>query len=99
MLSVYKMLRSVYSLNQKNPQAMFSVIPECYAGISSALQNVIEANLHCLALGKAPAPHHNLDSSTVPYLSPDVISKAHPDSAPSLYSLIRDTEEKMKKLL
>ena len=99
MISVYKMLRSVYSLNQKNPQAMFSVIPEYYAGIASALQNVVEANINGLSLGKASPASYNVDSSAVPYLSPDVISKSHPDTAPALYNLIRDTEEKMKRLL
>ena len=99
MISVYKMLRSVYSLNQKNPQAMFSVIPEYYAGIASALQNVVEANINGLSLGKASPASYNVDSSAVPYLSPEVISKSHPDTAPALYNLIRDTEEKMKRLL
>ena len=99
MVSVYKMLRSVYSLNNKNPQAMFSIIPEYYAGIASALQNVVEANINGLSLGKATPASHNIDNNTIPYLSPDAISKSHPELAPSLYNLIRDTEERMKKLL
>lgn len=99
MISVYKMLRSVYSLNQRNPQAMFSVIPEYYAGIASALQNIVEANINGLSFGKTVPSSHSTDAGTIPYLSPEVISKSHPDSAPSLYNLIRDTEEKMKRLL
>ena len=99
MISIYKMLRSLYSLNQKNPQAMFSVVPEYYAGISSALQNIVEASIHGLSVGKAPSGVHNLEGGTAPYLSPEVISKNHPEAAPSLYNLIRDTEDKMKRLL
>lgn len=99
MVSVYKMLRALYSANSRNPQAMFSVIPETYIGISNALQNIIEANISCLTSGKNAGNHEGISSSDAPSLSPDVISKRHPDFAPSLYNLIRDTEEKMKKLL
>lgn len=99
MVSVYKMLRALYSANSRNPQAMFSVIPEIYTGISNALQSIIESNISCLTSGKSAGNHEGISSSDAPALSPDVISKRHPDLAPSLYNLIRDTEEKMKKLL
>ncbi len=99
MVSVYKMLRAVYSSNQKNPQAMFSVIPELYTGMSTALMNIVEANISCLASGKAAAEHSGIDSSVTPQLSPDIISKKFPDLAPSLYNLIRDTEDRIKKLM
>lgn len=99
MVSVYKMLRALYSANSRNPQAMFSVIPEVYVGISNALQSIIESNINCLTSGKNAASHEGISSSEAPALSPDVISKRHPGYAPSLYNLVRDTEEKMKKLL
>jgi len=99
MVTIYKMLRSIYSANFKNPQAMFSVIPELYTGLSAALQSIEESNINCLAQGKPLAGISGVESNTVPYLSPDVISKKFPDCAPSLYNLIRDTEEKMKKLM
>lgn len=99
MVSVYKMMREVYSANSRNPQAMFSVIPELFPGVSTALMNVIDANISCLTSGRATADHSAVDNNSVPLLSPDVISKKYPDLAPSLYNLIRDTEEKMKKLI
>lgn len=99
MVSMYKMLRALYSANPRNPQAMFSVIPEIYVGISNALQNIIESNINCLASGKNAANHEGISSYEAPALSPDIISKRHPELAPSLYNLIRDTEEKLKKLL
>ena len=99
MVSVYKMMRAVYSANSKNPQAMFSVIPELYQGISTALMNVVDANISCITSGRSTAEHSAVDSASAPLLSPDVISKKYPDLAPSLYNLIRDTEEKMKKLM
>ncbi len=94
MVSVYKMVRMLYSVNPKNPQAMFSIMPEVYAGLSTALQSIAETNARCVCLGK--------DAEGVvvhaPALSPDVISRHYPESAPSLYHLIQKTEEKMKKL-
>lgn len=99
MVSVYKMLRYVYSANPKNPQAMFSVLPEMYSGLSSALQNVIEANMKCISSGKKTNGFDGVESMSAILLSPDTISKKYPDFAPALFNLIRDTEEKMKKII
>ncbi len=99
MASVYKMLRTVYSSNPKNPQAMFSVVPELYTGVSNALQNIIEANAVRISSGKPADGFDGVDTLSAPQLSPDIISKKYPDLAPALYNLIRETEEKMKKLI
>lgn len=98
MVSVYKMLRTVYSANPKNPQAMFSVMPELYGGLSSALQSIIETSARQIADGKPCDGFQGVDSHSLPNLSPDIISKQFPDSAPSLYNLIQKTEDKLKKL-
>ncbi len=98
MVSIYKMLRAVYAANPKNPQAMFSVLPELYAGLSTALQSVIETNARCLSAGKNTNSFDGVDTSLAPQLSPDIISRKYPDLAPALYNLIRETEEKLKKL-
>lgn len=96
MVSVYKMIRTVYSINPKNPQAMFSVIPELYTGLSSALQNIVEVNAKCIVSGKGTTNIQNTETTAA--LSPEIISNQYPDLAPSLYNLIQKTEEKMKKL-
>lgn len=98
MVSVYKMIRTLYSANPKNPQAMFSVIPEVYTGLSTALQSIAESNAKCLSSGKNTNGLTGLDTNTALSLSPDMISKHYPELAPSLYNLIQKTEEKMKKL-
>ncbi len=98
MVSVYKMLRLIYSANPKNPQAMFSVIPELYSGLSSALQTIIETNAKRIAEGKPADGFQGVDQAQTPALSPDVISRQYPELAPSLYNLIQKTEEKIKKL-
>ncbi|MBQ8134298.1 MAG: helix-turn-helix transcriptional regulator [Clostridia bacterium] len=99
MVSVYKMMRTVYAANAKNPQAMFSVLPELYSGLSSALQNIIETNARQLSQGNSADGFQGLDIASAPSLSPDVISKQYPDLAPSLYNLIQKTEEKIKKII
>ena len=98
MVSIYKMLRAVYSANPKNPQAMFSILPELYSGLSSALQSIMEANAICISSGKNADGFDGIDISSAPQLSPDIISKKYPELAPALYNLIRETEEKIKKL-
>lgn len=98
MVSVYKMLRAVFAANPKNPQAMFSVMPELYGGLSSALQNVLETNARCLASGRSTNSYEGVNGAMAPPLSPDIISRKYPEFAPALFNLIRETEEKLKKL-
>ncbi len=99
MVSVYKMLRVVYSSNPKNPQAMFSVMPEIYSGLACALQSVIETSVNQISSGKAADGFRGINPSSAPELSPDIISKIYPELAPSLFNLIQKTEEKIKKLI
>lgn len=98
MVSLYQVLRLLYSANSKNPQAMFSVIPEVYKGLSSALRCISESNAECLSHGKNTAAFTGLDSTFAPSLSPDIISRLYPEYAPSLYALIQKVEDKLKKL-
>ena len=98
MVSVYKMMRIIYSTNNKNPQAMFSVLPEVYSGLSAALQSIIETNAARIADGKPADGFQGADQVSAPALSPEIISRSYPDLAPSLYNLIQKTEEKLKKL-
>lgn len=98
MVSVYKMIRTIYSVNPKNPQAMFSVSPELYTGLSSAVHSIIEANAKCISSGKSADGFDGVNTSSAPMFTPEIISEQYPDLAPSLYNLIQKTEEKIKKL-
>ena len=92
MVSIYKVIRILYSSNPKNPQAMFSIIPELYSGLSTALQSINESNAKNLSSGK------NSDIKLAPSLSPEIISRYYGELSSSLYELIQRTEEKIKKL-
>ncbi len=98
MVSVYKMFRMLYSVNSRNPQAMFSLLPEMYPGFSSALQSILEANAAQIASGKPADGFQGMDDVSLLSLSPETISREYPDLAPSLYNLIQKTEEKIKNL-
>ena len=98
MVSVYKAVRILYSANPRNPQAMFSVLPEVYKGLASALQCISESNAECLSNGKNTPNFTGLDSTFAPSLSPDIISRSYPEYAPSLYELMQKIENKLKKL-
>ncbi len=98
MVSVYKMIRTVYSVNPKNPQAMFSVSPELYSGLATAVQSIVEANAKCISSGKNADGFDGISPSSAPLFTPEIISDKFPDLAPSLYNLIQQTEEKIKRL-
>lgn len=99
MVTVYKMMRMIYSANPKNPQAMFSVSHELYVGLSGALQSIIETNAKQIAEGKNADGFQGIDTLAAPGISPDIISKNYPELAPSLYNLIQKTEDRLKKLI
>lgn len=98
MISVYKMLRTLYSSNPKNPEAMFSVPADVYSGLSSALQCIVATNASQLAEGQDSDGFKGLEPNESLTLTPELISKRYPDLAPSLYNLIQKTEERIKKL-
>ena len=52
-----------------------------------------------LAAGKPAGEFNGLANGASLQLSPDIISRKYPDEAPSLYNLIRETEDSMKKLV
>ena len=95
MVSVYKMFRTLYSSNPKNPQGMFAAIPHIQQGLSSAAQSIAEANAACLAQGHALGKLSGLDKEHLISLSPDTISANYPLFASSLYNLIQNAETRM----
>ena len=99
MVTIYKMIRLIYSSNTKNPQAMFSVVPELYKGVSSAMQTIVETKISCLAAGRSAGEFNGISNGASLQLSPEILSRNYPDEAPSLYNLIRETEDSMKKLI
>ena len=95
MVSVYKMFRTVYSANAKNPQGLFSIAPHLYKGFSSAVQSIAEANASAIAGGHQAAGFDGLSKDSMPLLTPESIGEEFPLYATSLFNLIQTTEGKM----
>lgn len=95
MTSVYKMFRTVYSANSKNPQGLFAVAPHVYKGFSSAVLNIAEANASAIASGHPAGSFDGLSKDNAPALTPETISEEFPLYATSLFNLIQTTESKM----
>ena len=95
MASVYKMFRTVYSANPKNPQGLFAAQEQTQQGLSTAVQCVAEANAVCIASGCSTGEMEGLDREHAMALSPEILSQQYPLFASSLYNLIQNTEARM----
>lgn len=95
MLSIYKMFRTVYSANEKNPQGLFAAPSQLQQGLSNAAQFLAEANAVCIASGNSAGELEGLDREHALALSPDIISQKYPLFASSLYNLIQNAENRM----
>lgn len=94
MLAVYKMFRVVYSINPKNPQAMFSVPGALSDGYSDAAMKKAEANAMAVAKGEIKQIP---ELGAVELISPvevttQSLNEDYPLFAASLLNLIKNTE-------
>ena len=94
-LSVYKMFRTIYSANPKNPQGLFAAPQELQRGLSAAAQFIAEANAICIADGNDAGQLSGLNREDALALSPELISQQYPLFASSLYNLIQNAETRM----
>ncbi|HIQ80152.1 MAG TPA: helix-turn-helix transcriptional regulator [Candidatus Scatavimonas merdigallinarum] len=95
MVSVYKMFRTVYSANAKNPQALFSVAPHLYKGFSNAALCIAETNAAAIAAGRSTADFDGLGKESAPTLTPETIAAQFPLYTTSLLNLIQTAESKL----
>ena len=91
---------ALIALNKKlisnSLNVIFSVLEEAdNKGLASEVSSYIMVSIYKMLRAVYSA---NPDISSAPQLSPDIISKKYPELAPALYNLIRETEEKIKKL-
>ncbi|MDP4120708.1 MAG: helix-turn-helix transcriptional regulator [Bacillota bacterium] len=99
MVSVYKMFRTVYSANPKNPQGMFSIPETLHSCYANALLEISNANAQQIANGVSVGDFDGLEKEKAPELSPDVLSGNYSFLASSLYSLLQTTEVKIQQLV
>lgn len=94
-LSVYKVFRTLYSANAKNPQGMFAVPPKQSIGRSSAAQDIALCNAACLLSGERAESLEPVEKGNLPYLSPEKISVDYPLFSSSLFNLVQNSENRM----
>lgn len=95
MLSVYKMFRTVYSANSRNPQSMFSVSANLFPGVSSAAMLKTEAVICAIAAGKPPAGMDKINDTESISTTEENLVQAYPKLAPSLLNLVRYAEARI----
>lgn len=98
--AVYKVFRSLYHANEKNPSGLFSVPKEQYGALSSASMVLTEMRLRGALLGKelpgGAAPFKDKEKLA---LSPEKIAQDYPLFATSLTNLVKNAESTMEKHL
>ena len=95
MISVYKMFRLVYSAGPKNSQKFFSVSDGMCRGASSAVMELAESRIACIAAGKPDKGMSAVENPESLAISEESLAANYPMLLQSLLSLIKTSEDKM----
>lgn len=95
MVSLYKVFRRLYSANEDNPQELFTVSKELYAGYSDAVISKYYADIESMT-----------DKNSQNYLetlgkmeeSPDNLAEEYPESAGEIFNVIQQAENTLSKM-
>lgn len=96
MLSVYRMFRSVYGVNPKNEQSLFTISKHLYSAKSLAAMAELEAEINALASGEDHKKLIPADVRESLNVTTENLSSDYPQYATSLLNLVQNTENKMK---
>lgn len=93
MLSVYRMFRVVFSINQKNQAAMFTVPEKLSHRYSDAVMQMCEARAAEIAAGKLSTQVEQLEEPENLLITTESLTKSYPLFASSLLNLVRNSEK------
>lgn len=96
MLCVYKMFRQLYQAAPKNVSSLFRVSPVRWEQDAGAAQSLTEGRLHAVLQGD-DADRRDWDP-TVLAMNTESLSGEYPRRAASLFTLIKNSEESIRKL-
>ena len=96
MLCVYRMFRLLYQAAPKNVSSLFRVSPARWEQDAQAAQSLTEGRLHA-ALQGDDTQHGDWDP-TVLGMNTESLSGEYPRRAASLFTLIKNSEESIRKL-
>ncbi|WOC32008.1 MULTISPECIES: helix-turn-helix domain-containing protein [Caproicibacterium] len=92
---VYRLFRTVYSANPKNPQGMFTIREKLADGRAAAGAEIALSNICCLLSGEDLDSLAGLPKSELPALSPEKLSESYPSLVSSLFTLLQQAELRM----
>lgn len=96
MISVYRMFRTVFSLNSKNEQGLFMISKHLYSAKSLATMAELEAEVNLLASGKGNKKLISQETRESVNITTENLSSAYPTEASSILNLIQNSENKIK---
>jgi len=96
MISVYRMFRTIFSLNSKNEQGLFMISKHLYSAKSLATMAELEADVNLLASGKGSKKLIPQETRESVNITTETLSSEYPGQASSILNLIQNSENKIK---
>ena len=96
MISVYRMFRTVFSLNTKNEQGLFMISKYLYSAKSLSKMAELEADVNLLASGKGNKTLIPTDTREAVNITTETLATQYPQYASSILNLIQNSENKIK---
>lgn len=96
MLSVYRMFRSIYSVNARNEQSLFTISKHLYSAKALAAMAELEAEINALASGEDNKKLIPSDVRESLNITTENLSADYPQHATSLLNLVQTSENKIK---
>ena len=95
MVNLYRLFRRLYSANSENPQELFTVSKESYAGYSGAAVTKYYTDIECMTDKTSP---YYLDTLGKMEQSPDQLAEEYPESAGEIFNVIQQAENILTKM-
>ena len=91
--AVYTSFRVLYSSNPKNPQGTFSLDRRMFDATMNSCMAMCEARSRCILSGDKLNGAAGVQRGSIPSMTPETLLEEFPQAAPSLFELIRNTEQ------
>lgn len=94
--AVYKVFRVLYSSNPKNPQGAFALDSRLFDASVDSSMAMAEAKSRYILSGESIDGCAGVKKDAIPAITPETLTKEFPQSASSMFDLIKNTEEAVK---
>lgn len=94
--AVYKTFRVLYSSNPKNPQGTFELDRRLFGATIESCMAMSEAKSRYILSGETIDDCIAIKRELLPHVTPESLEKDFPQYAPSLFDLVKNTENAVK---